>query len=370
MRILQVITSLRTGGAETLVVNLVPRLRAFGHEVDVCVFNGEETPLMERLRRENPGIRIFRLGSGYYNPLYIPRLAHIMRRYDIVHSHNSSPQLFTAIAGTFCHTGLCTTEHTTSNRKRHWKWYAPIESRMYSAYDHIICISAIAEEKLREYMGGDWLRKDSKLYNRITTINNGVDVRAIHDARPIEGLHPEGRFVITMVAGFRDSKDQDTLLRALARLPENYEVWLVGGGERMETVQRLATDLGIGDRVRFLGVRTDVPALLKSSEVIVMSSHWEGLSLSNIEGMSASRPFIASDVDGLREVTAGYGLLFPHRDDAALAELLIRLHDDHAFYAATAEACYRRALDFDIASTAKAYNEVYLRIYSSRQYNP
>ena len=156
----------------------------------------------------------------------------------------------------------------------------------------------------------------------------------------------------------------------LARLPENYEVWLVGGGERMETVQRLATDLGIGDRVRFLGVRTDVPALLKSSEVIVMSSHWEGLSLSNIEGMSASRPFIASDVDGLREVTAGYGLLFPHRDDAALAELLIRLHDDHAFYAATAEACYRRALDFDIASTAKAYNEVYLRIYSSRQYNP
>ena len=45
-----------------------------------------------------------------------------------------------------------------------------------------------------------------------------------------------------------------------------------------------------------------------------MSSHWEGLSLSNVEGMSAHKPFIASDVNGLREVTKGYGILFPHED--------------------------------------------------------
>lgn len=94
MKILQVITSLCTGGAETLVVNLVPRLRAMGNDVDVCVFNGVETPLMARLRKENPGIRIWKLGQGYYNPLYIMKLARIMRRYDIVHTHNSSPQLF------------------------------------------------------------------------------------------------------------------------------------------------------------------------------------------------------------------------------------------------------------------------------------
>ena len=98
MRILQVITSLLTGGAETLVVNLVPRLRAMGHEVDVCVFNGVETPLMERLRKENQGIKIWKLGHSFYNPLFILKLARIMRKYDIVHTHNSSPQLYVALA--------------------------------------------------------------------------------------------------------------------------------------------------------------------------------------------------------------------------------------------------------------------------------
>lgn len=54
MKILQVITNLLSG----LVVNLMPRLRALGNEVDVCVFDGRETPLMQRLRDEDPGIKI------------------------------------------------------------------------------------------------------------------------------------------------------------------------------------------------------------------------------------------------------------------------------------------------------------------------
>lgn len=71
MKILQVVTSLHIGGAEMLIVQMTTRLRKMGHEVDVCVFNGERTPLMDTLERENPGIRIHKLGSGYYNPMYI-----------------------------------------------------------------------------------------------------------------------------------------------------------------------------------------------------------------------------------------------------------------------------------------------------------
>lgn len=368
MKILQVITSLHMGGAETLVVNLIPRFRSLGHEVDVCVFNGAETPLTRRLRSENPGIHIYSLGSGYYNPLYILRLIPLMRRYDIVHTHNSSPQLFTAIASVFCcHAALCTTEHTTSNRKRKWKWYAPIESRMYSVYDHVICISRIAEDKLREYMGGQWLVPGSTLYSKISTVNNGVDTTAIGEAAPIEGMHPAGKFVAVMVARFGEAKDQDTLIRAAARLPEDFEVWLVGtGGGREETVKALVRDMGMENRVKFLGMRTDVPRILKSADAVVMSSHWEGLSLSNIEGMSADKPFIASDVNGLREVTAGYGLLFPDGDDRRLAEILLQLRDDPALYAATAEKCRRRALDFDISLTAKSYDAIYRSIMASR----
>ena len=362
MRILQVITSLLIGGAETLVVNLVPRLRAMGHEVDVCVFNGVETPLMERLRKENQGIKIWELGHSFYNPLFILKLARIMRKYDIVHTHNSSPQLYVALASVLCSVELCSTEHNTSNRKRSWKWYAPIESWMYGRYDHIICISDIAEKKLREYMGGEWTNPFSEKYNRISTINIGVDVEAIHNAVSDAKLMAvkEGRMAILMVAGFRDAKDQDAIVRALSLLDKNkYEVWFAGIGERQEAVKELAIRLGVADRVRFLGLRNDIPNVLKAADIIVMSSHWEGLSLSNIEGMAAGKPFIASDVNGLREVTKGYGILFPEGDAETLAQEIQKLHDDPTSYESVARQCYTRAQEYDINKTAEGYARIY-----------
>ena len=367
MRILQVITSLDMGGAETLVVNLIPRLQSLGDTVDLCIFDGKETPLTQRLRKESPQTKIYALGHGVYNPLYILKLVKIMKNYDIVHTHNSSPQLFVAIASLFNSPKLVSTEHNTSNRKRNWKWYRPIESWMYGRYDHVICISKIAEDKLREYMRGEWLVKSSNRYKAITTINNGIDVNAISKATPCKELLDlkESRKSILMVAGFRKQKNQDTIIRALTLLDqEKYEVWFAGIGERMEEIKQLALSLGVNDRVRFLGLRTDIPNVLRAADIIVMSSHWEGLSLSNVEGMSAHKPFIASDVNGLKEVTKGYGILFPHEDAKALAEEINRLASDDAYYNEIAERCYNRALEFDISNTVRGYADVYKNIFN------
>ena len=362
MRILQVITSLEMGGAETLVVNLIPRLQALGHTVDLCVFNGTETPLTNRLKKESPQTKIYALGHGVYNPLYILKLTKIMRNYDIIHTHNSSPQLFVAIARLFCPVKLVSTEHTTSNRKREWKWYALIESWMYGQYNHVICISQIAEEKLREYMGGIWMEKSNPKYEQISTINNGVDVKTISNTAPDkELLSLKGqRKAILMVAGFRDAKDQDTVVRSLSLLNnDKFEIWFAGVGVRQDTVKQLADSLGVGERVRFLGLRTDIPNVLRAADVIVMSSHWEGLSLSNVEGMSAHKPFIASDVNGLKEVTKGYGILFPHKDAKVLADEINHLTSDEAYYNEIAERCYNRALEFDISKMVNGYYSVY-----------
>ena len=365
MRILQVITSLQMGGAETLVVNLIPRLQAMGHTVDLCVFNGIDTPLMQRLRRESPQTQIYSLGHGVYNPFYVLKLVRLMRGYDIVHTHNSSPQLFVAMAKVLCSVKLVSTEHTTSNRKREWKWYAPIESWMYGQYAHVICISKIAEQKLREYMGGDWTDKTKERYKQISTINNGVDVLGISCAESCVELVSlkETRMAILMVAGFRDAKDQDTIVRALNLLDkEKFEVWFAGVGVRQDAVKQLAESLGVLNNVRFLGLRTDIPNVLKAADIIVMSSHWEGLSLSNVEGMSAHKPFIASDVNGLREVTKGYGILFPHEDAVTLAHKIQHLADDKVYYEEIANNCYQRALEFDISNMVKGYNEVYQNV--------
>lgn len=362
MKILQVITSLEVGGAETLVVNLVPRLQALGHTVDLCVFNGVETPLMQKLKADSPQTKIYTLGHGVYNPFYILQLVKIMREYDIVHTHNSSPQFFVAIAKVLCSVELVSTEHNTSNRKRDWKWYAPIESWMYGQYAHVACISKVAEKKLREYIGGRWLDKSSDRYHRISTINNGIDVKSISEAAPdVELLSLKGhRKAILMVAGFREAKDQDTVVKALSLLDRNkFEVWFAGIGVRQNIVKHLVDTLGVSDRVRFLGLRTDIPNVLRAADMIVMSSHWEGLSLSNIEGMSAHKPFIASKVNGLREVTEGYGILFEHGNARGLATEIEHLSKDSQYYQQVADACYERAKQFDIDKMIMAYERMY-----------
>lgn len=370
MKILHVITSLQTGGAETLVVSLMPRFRALGHEVGVVVFNGERTALMEQLERECPQCKIYRLGTSYYNPWYIVRLIRIMRKYDIVHTHNSSPQLFAAIANIFCRKKLITTEHNTNNRKRNHWLLAKIDRWMYTRYDQTICISDQAEENLREYLGDKCSvlsvecsdgnkTQNSKLKTNILTIYNGVDVEAIHLAQPIKELKGD-KFVVVMVAGFRPQKDQDTLVKAMALLPKDqYELWLVGDGVRRESVECLVLSVGVKNNVKFLGLRTDVPNILKTADVVVMSTHYEGLSLSNIEGMAAGKPFVASDVEGIREVTQGYGILFPHEDAEALAKIIQHLHDNPSYYKEIANNCYKRAKQFDISTMVSRYSDIY-----------
>lgn len=401
MKILQVITSLAAGGAETLITDLSEQLRRRGHEVDVVAFRGGASPLKRHL--EAAGCRVVELGRSVYNPLYILKLRRLMRGYDIVHTHNSAAQLFAALAapraalrrksarqaaqdalepaaasapasgssklaadksdvvagGSDVPTAgksrpmLCTTEHSTNNRRRTWKWYRPIDRWMYRRYATIICISQAAERNLRAHLG--------ESLARIVTIPNGIDLARFQSAQPQPTLrkHAE-RFVVVMVAAFRKAKDYETVVRALARLPRGaFELWFVGDGERRPLVAQLAQDLGVADEVRFFGVRTDVPEILHTADAVCLSSHWEGLSLSSVEGMAAGKPFIAADVQGLRDVVSGAGILFPHQDDAALADIIRRLAADKAYAADVARRCSERATHYDISRTVEGYEREY-----------
>ena len=357
MRILQVITSLQIGGAEHVVVHLTKLLRQKDHTVDVAVFNGEETAFMREL--EETGCRIYKFGHGVYNIKYIPKLRRIMREYDIIHTHNSSPQLFTAIANIGLGKVLITTEHSTNNRKREHPMFSFVDKWMYAKYAKVVTISKIAEEKLCSYLGLEDNQPNSPLQRSIMTINNGVDVNAFYHAESLPELAHRGKFVTVMVAGFREAKDQETVIRGIALLPDEYELWLVGDGVRRPEIEAEIVKQNVVGRVKLLGIRSEVPQILKSADVIVMSSHWEGLSLSNIEGMSSGKPFVASEVNGLKEVTAGYGILFPHSDAEALADVIKKLHDDSEYYRQVADRCYQRALQYDIRTMVDAYEKVY-----------
>ena len=124
MKILHVITSLRTGGAEKLMVDLLPRLKVKGYDVDLLLFDGTATPFRRDV--EDAGINVFDLGNegSVYFPSKLMKLIPYLRKYDVVHTHNTAPQLFAAISSLVGCGILCTTEHNTSNRRRKWKWYA------------------------------------------------------------------------------------------------------------------------------------------------------------------------------------------------------------------------------------------------------
>lgn len=354
MKILQVITSLRTGGAEKLMVDMVPLYLEQGHQVDVLLFDGAETPFKKQLR--DKGVTIYQLGEGgsVYNPLYIFKLIPFLRKYDIVHTHNTACQLFTAIAGLFSSTILVTTEHNTSNRRRNWKGYKILDQWMYSRYQSVICISDKAYDNLRQYLGSD---------KSLKVIYNGIDVNLYRMAE-VDFSLKHGKTIVTMVAGFRPQKDQDTLVKAFQYLPaDQYELWLIGDGERRLDVENLVNELNLSAVVRFWGIRNDIPALLKSSDIIVMSSHYEGLSLSSIEGMSVGKPFVASDVDGLHEVTLNAGILFPHGDTKALADIILHLREDPVYYQQIADRCLQRAAEFDIHKTVDQYLQLYQSLY-------
>ena len=119
MKILHVITSLRTGGAEKLVIEIVPRLMQKGHQVDVALFDGIDTPFKKELVK--CGCNIYDWGRSMYNPWCIIRLIRIMKKYDVVHTHNTYPQLYLAIARIFVKGRIVTTEHSTNNRRRNYQ---------------------------------------------------------------------------------------------------------------------------------------------------------------------------------------------------------------------------------------------------------
>lgn len=347
MRILHVITTLFTGGAERLMVDLLPRFKAAGHEVELLVFHSADTPFAEKLRKTDIKIHFLNT-TRVYSPLNIFRLKKFLNNYDVIHTHNTACQYYVAIAAKLfgCKAKLFTTEHNTTNRRRDMPLMKKIDICMYNAYSQIISVSDATTENLRKHIG------DS---HNIVTIDNGINLnRFTHN--PI--LDPN-TVKLVMVAAFRPQKDQDTVVRAMKLLPENVKLILAGDGERRPVVTKLAEDLGLKDRVTFTGNSNIISEILMSCNIVVLSSHWEGFGLAAVEGLAAGRPIVASNVAGLSDIVGDAGLFFEKENEKELAAKVMELIENKELYAALSAKALARAKLFDIDITAKKYLELY-----------
>ena len=361
MKILQVINSLNTGGAEKLLLETIPLYTRKGIKMDILLLNGTETPFLTALKKQEC-CSIFSLGNGLvYNPLLIFKIIPFLKKYDILHVHLFPTQYFVVVAKliSFSKVPLIFTEHNTNNRRLEkpiFKWF---DQFIYKFYNRIVCIT---EEVF------NIIQKHTNLSaKRFQIIENGVNLTTIQHASSIEKskIIPSfevGDKLLIQVSGFRPQKDQTTLINAMTFLPEKVKLILVGDGILRKECEYLVEKLHLNDRVFFLGIRTDVPQLLKSSDLVVLSSKYEGLSLASIEGMASRKPFIAADVPGLKEIVGGAGLLFSQGDEKALAKMITELLNDEKLYSKVAEACQTRAALYDINKMVEKHIALYQSI--------
>lgn len=207
---------------------------------------------------------------------------------------------------------------------------------------------------------------------KMLVVHNGIDLTRLPafvvDRRPARvalGFAPERRLV-AQVGRLAPQKDYPTFLAAAATVAAEHadvDFLVVGEGGLRPELEERARQLGIADRVRFLGLRHDVPALLGAVDVFALTSLYEGLPNVVIEAMSAGAVAVATDVGGTAELVASgeTGILIPPRDPAAAAAGIAGLLREPDALARMATAARRRIeTDFGMDAMVRRTTAIYL----------
>ena len=350
MRVLQVIDSLRIGGAEVLVCSMAPRFLRRGLDCDVLVLSRSYSDLETSL--QSAGVKLLDGGAiDLYSPRQTRVLASAMRGYDLVHVHLFPAQLWAVLAARVQPVpALVTTEHNTWNARRRW-WLRPLDAWMYPRYQQIACNSEATAESLALWC--------PRVKGQLRVVSNGIvlDTFANSEAAELSGFG-EGKVRAAFVGRFEAQKDHATLLRAL-RLTPRVHLLLLGDGPLRPQLEKLSRDLGVSDRITFMGVRSDVARVLKACDFYVHATTSDGFGIAACEAMAAGLPVIANDVPGLAQVVQGAGILVPVGDHESLAREMNRVAGSPEKRQQMAEASRRRARDFSIERTVDCYLEMY-----------
>jgi glycosyltransferase involved in cell wall biosynthesis len=359
MKVLHVINSLSTGGAEKLLLETIPLYKKIGLEVDLLLLNGASSPFLEQLKSID-NCRIYSLGLGsVYNPKHIFTIIPYLKKYDLIHVH-LFPALYWVAIGkmiSFSKTKLIFTEHNTSNSRFENYFFRQIDKIIYFNYNKVIAISPAVKEAV--------ITKLKIKKKKCIVIYNGINLSKIIEAIPLdrnEYTNSKDEKLLIQISRFNKQKDHKTLIKAMAFLHESAKLLLVGDGYLRRDCEALVRNLGLENRVQFLGIRMDVAELLKASDLVIQCSHWEGFGLSAVEGMAARKPVIASNVSGLQEVVDGAGILFEKGNAEKLATSITLLLENKAYYDEISEKCYQRAklydIDLMVTETVKLYKSL------------
>jgi glycosyltransferase involved in cell wall biosynthesis len=371
--VFQILPSLVVGGAERLVVHLMERLnRERFAPVCICLESPQGTHYEARVQASGTPLYFLGKGAGA-SWRVLQQLDALFRQYrpTVVHTHiiglnYAYPLMFRYRTPARVHTVHSLAQHEVGVRIGAWVRILAFRYRI----GHVVPV-AVAEDvrtTIRQLYG----YLDAPLIpNGIPTDEYAPDPNRRRRWRERHGLEPEA-IVLTHVGRFAPPKNHALLIEAFAQVRTHTPLYLllVGGGELEDAVRQQVAGLGLQERVRFLGVRADVPAILNASDLFVLSSRWEGNPLSVMEAMAAGLPVVSTAVGGVPELVreGETGLLVPSGDAAALARALQALVDDPARREAMGKAARQHAIThFDIRHTVRQYEALYERLLQKGQ---
>ena len=320
MRVLLVVTGMSMGGAERVVADLSDALAKAGHEV-LLVYLKEPMEVWPR----RPEVRAACVGINSVADLApgFARFRRLVREFkpDIVHSHMFHATLVARIARmTTRIPSLVSTMHTAYDGGK-------LKALAYRVTDRLSDISTnVSVEAVDAFVAGGAVRA-----GRMLAVHNGIDV---HEFRPSAEARAKVRADFDIPNGCRLflaagrlgwSKDYPNMFKALALLPAelDYRLLIAGDGSLRGSLEQMVAELGLAARVRFLGIRRDIPALMAAADVFVLSSVGEGFGLVVAEAMASECLVVATDAGGVREVLGDAGFLVPSQDPRALADALV-----------------------------------------------
>jgi glycosyltransferase involved in cell wall biosynthesis len=244
------------------------------------------------------------------------------------------------------------------------RWKRHLQSGVVGRY---IAVSDHVKKNLRAELHLD--------ESKVTVVRNGIQVRRfgqVTDTSLRATLTHGERPIVLTPARLHAQKGMTFLLQAAALIPEATFV-IAGDGPERRALEDSANKLNIGERVRFLGHRQDIPDLLANCDLFVLPSIDEGLPLSVLEAMAASKPVIATCIGGTNEavIDGVTGLLVPPRNPSALAAAINKLLYDPSLAARLGEAGKARAIsEFSSEAMIRGVTGVYDEIITSRSRVP
>jgi len=362
----QVVYALAIGGSESLAHRLVRSLNERGGYACSIYAVDRTGPLADILAADGiPCMAFARKGKLDLGVLI--RLTARLRsnKTRLVHTHHIGQLLYGGLAGRLAGARVVHTEHEFYSLAR------PRTRRLLrgltALVDRVTAVAPAVTAFLRDSVGIP--------QRKLETIPNGVPLDMFRSAGPIDravlGCDPDD-FLVGCVARLSPEKGQEILLQAFHLLRAKYSrarLLLIGEGDDRARLRRLADDLDLQGAVHFLGVRSDVPELLASCDLVALPSLQEGSPIALIEALAAGKAIVASAVGAIPELIhhGETGLLVPPGNPRVLSAALGYLIDDHDMRRKLGrQGSEMVGRQFDFGDTAARYRGVYEAVLEGR----